>query len=185
MGTIKLIIADYKAFKKKKSGSLIGAIVASLLYSAYRAVFLYRMAQFFDRLKIVPLAVLMEKIMHFTCNASIGRKAAIEPAFVIRHVGAIVVGNKTVIGKNCEIRQGVTFGGNLGKSNYGTSQPILGDNILVGAGAKILGPVKIGDNSIIGANAVVTRDMPANSIIAGIPGKVIRDVKEGENPLKN
>lgn len=185
MGTYRLIIADYTAFKKRDKANLPKIIGTSMLYSSFRAVFLYRLAQSLDRYRLVPLAILMEKIMHFTCNASIGRKAIIGPGFVIRHVGAIVVGNKTVIGKNCEIRQCVTFGGNLGKSNYGTTQPILGDNILVGAGAKILGPVKIGNNSIIGANSVVTRDMPDNSVIAGIPGKVIREIKDGENPLVN
>ncbi len=184
MSTYQDVIQDYKAYKKKKGGAnLVSVLVAAILYSSFRAVFLYRLAHSFDKKRLGPLAFLCEKIMHFTCNASLGRRAKLGPGFVIRHVGAIVVGNKTVIGANCEIRQCVTFGGNLGKSNHGTSQPILGDNILVGAGAKILGPVKIGDNSIIGANAVVTRDMPANSIIAGIPAKVIREVRVGENPL--
>jgi serine O-acetyltransferase len=71
----------------------------------------------------------------------------------------------------------------MGKGNYGTTQPILGDNILVGVGAKILGPVKIGDNCIIGANAVVVHDMPENSVIGGIPARVLRKVRVGENPL--
>jgi len=181
---MKNLAGDYRVFKKKRGKVYLHQIIwASLLYSAFRAVLLYRMAFFFDRSKIGPFAFLCEKIMHFTCNASISRKSKIGPGFVIRHVGAIVVGGKTQIGKNCEIRQCVTFGGNMGQEKEGRTQPLLGDNILIGAGAKILGPIKVGSNSIIGANAVVIRDVPENSVAGGVPAKVIREIRTGENPL--
>ena len=78
---------------------------------------------------------------------------------------------ESIIGKNCNISQGVT----LGQANRGRNKgyPILGDNIYIGPGAKIVGAVKIGNNVAIGANCVVTRDIPDNSVVVGIPGKVI------------
>ena len=82
-----------------------------------------------------------------------------------------MINGRSVIGKNCNISQGVT----LGQANRGQNKgyPILGDNIYIGPGAKIVGAVKIGNNVAIGANCVVTKDVPDNSVVIGIPGKVI------------
>jgi serine O-acetyltransferase len=89
--------------------------------------------------------------------------------------GEIIVGYCTRIGNNCDIRQNVTLGGNFNKKDvYGNNMPILGDNVSLCAGAVIVRPVKIGSNSIIGANSVVTRDVPENSIVSGSPGVVIK-----------
>lgn len=176
-------MSDTKHFTKHKNANVLTVISKSLLNSGFRAVVLYRVSSFFDRKNVYFLAFLFEKLMHYTTITWISRRAKIQPGFVIRHVGGIVVGGKTHIGKNCEIRQGVTFGGNLGKEKNGTTQPILGDNILIGAGAKILGPIRIGNNCIIGANAVVVTDIPENSVAGGIPAKVLRKVRENENPL--
>ena len=79
--------------------------------------------------------------------------------------------DKSTIGKNCNISHGVT----LGQANRGINKgyPILGDNIYIGPGAKIIGAVKVGNNVAIGANCVVTKDVPDSSVVVGIPGKVI------------
>lgn len=90
-----------------------------------------------------------------------------------QHFSCIVINEATIIGKNCLIFQGVTIG--LGTSGI----PYIGDNVILSSGAKIIGGVKIGNNVIIGANAVVTKDIPDNSIAVGIPAKVI-----AENTLK-
>jgi serine O-acetyltransferase len=183
MELLKAIKQDFVCYTRRSPKmTLLRILFFSMYYANYRAVVLYRIANYFDT-KFYVLAIIVEKLMHISTITWISRKAVIGPGFVIRHVGGIVIGGKTVIGLNCEIRQGVTFGGNMGKGNYGTTQPILGDNILVGVGAKILGPVKIGDNCIIGANAVVVHDMPENSVIGGIPARVLRKVRVGENPL--
>jgi serine O-acetyltransferase len=183
MELLKALKQDFVCYTRRTPKmTLLSIFFLTLYYANYRAVVLYRIANYFDT-KFYVLAVIVEKLMHISTITWISRRAVIGPGFVIRHVGGIVIGGKTVIGLNCEIRQGVTFGGNMGKENYGTSQPILGDNILVGAGAKILGPVKIGDNCIIGANAVVVYDMPENSVIGGVPARVLRKVRVGENPL--
>lgn len=89
----------------------------------------------------------------------------------IPHCGTIVLGQKVKIGKNCTILQGVTIGSNLFKSRFDLAT--IGDNVLIGAGSKIIGPVKIGDNVTIGANSVVTKDIPSGAVVGGNPAKIL------------
>ena len=93
--------------------------------------------------------------------------------FYIGHFGGIEINSRTVVGKKCNISQGVT----IGKKNRGENRgsPIIGDNVYIGPGAKIFGNVKIGNNVAIGANCVVTKDVPDNAVIVGVPGKIISD----------
>ncbi len=94
------------------------------------------------------------------CEAIVGRN------FVIDHFGGIIVSGYARFGDNCRIRNGVVVG--LRRIEE-PSAPVIGNNVDIGAGAKLLGPIKIGDNSIIGANAVVLVDVPENSIAIGVP----------------
>jgi len=96
---------------------------------------------------------------------SLPRKTKIDAGFVIFHYGAIAINELTQIGKNCTIRQGVT----IGNKNTADDVPILGDNVDIGAGAVIIGRIKIGNNVSIGANAVVLKDVPDNNIAIGVP----------------
>lgn len=89
----------------------------------------------------------------------------------IPHCGGIVIGERAKIGRNCTILQGVTIGSNLFKSRFDLAS--IGDNVLIGAGAKIIGPLKIGDNVTIGANSVVTKDIPSGAVVGGNPAKVL------------
>lgn len=82
----------------------------------------------------------------------------------------MVLHKRAVIGEGCRIQQNVTIGGTSGKENV----PVLGDRVQVGAGAMVLGPIHVGDDAIIGANAVVTKDVPANAVVVGVPAKIIR-----------
>ncbi len=91
--------------------------------------------------------------------------------FYIGHFGGIVVSPRAVIGRNCNISQGVTIGRKSGGKHPG--YPEIGNNVYLGPGAKIIGGIRIGDHCIIGANAVVTKDCPPRSILAGIPARVI------------
>jgi serine O-acetyltransferase len=83
----------------------------------------------------------------------------------------VVIHYRAVIGSNCIISPGVTIGGTSGKKDV----PIIGNNVMIGTGAKILGPVKIGNNVVIGANSVVTKDVPDNCMVVGIPAKIIKE----------
>ncbi len=94
---------------------------------------------------------------------------------MIAHVGGIVIGSGVTIGTNCDVRQNVTLGGNFNrKSDDGLTQPVIANNVSLGVGAVVVGPIRIGPNTIIGANSVVTRDMPGDSIVAGIPAAVVK-----------
>ena len=99
-------------------------------------------------------------------SATIGRR------LVIDHGTGIVIGATTEIGDDCLLYQCVTLGGT--GITTGKRHPTLGNNVMVGSGAKILGPIKIGDNSRVAANAVVLRDVPENSTVVGVPGRVVR-----------
>ncbi len=98
--------------------------------------------------------------------------AEIGNRFFIDHGTGVIIGETTVIGENCTLYQGVTLGG-TGK-DHGKRHPTLGNNVLVGAGAKVLGPFTIGDNSRVGAGSVVLEEVPANSTVVGVPGRVVR-----------
>jgi len=91
--------------------------------------------------------------------------------FYIGHFGQIIVNPNSVIGKNCNISQGVTLGGTNRGNKIGA--PVIGDNVYIGPGVKIIGNIKIGNNVAIGGNCVVTKDIPNNAVVVGIPGKVI------------
>ncbi|MBL8506328.1 MAG: serine acetyltransferase [Methylobacillus glycogenes] len=99
-------------------------------------------------------------------NAKIGRR------FVIEHFGQIIIHGETEIGDDCMVRQGVTIGNR--HVDYPLDAPVIGSNVNIGAGAKILGKVSIGDNVDIGANAVVIKDVPSNHIAVGVPAKNIQ-----------
>ncbi len=112
-------------------------------------------------------------LRHYGIKYGIGipYQTEIGSGFYLAHYGCIVVSINAVIGKNCNLSNGVT----LGKANRGKRQgfPVIGDNVYIGPGAKIIGAVQVGDNVAVGANCVVTEDVPANAVVVGIPGRVI------------
>lgn len=105
------------------------------------------------------------------CGADISREATIGPGFYIGHFGGIVIGPDVVLGRNCNISQGVTLGAAAKEGRRGS--PVVGDNCYFGAGAVVIGPVRIGNNVAVGANAVVTSDVPDNATVVGAPARVI------------
>lgn len=123
------------------------------------------------RYTLYPVAKYMHHRLSYKYGISIPIATDIGSGFYIGHFGGIVVNGKSVIGRNCNISQGVT----LGQANRGKNKgfPVIGDNVYLGPGAKIVGAVRIGNNVAVGANCVVTCDVPDNAVVVGIPGKVI------------
>lgn len=112
------------------------------------------------------------KFIEILTGISIGESAVIGRRLVIEHFGSIIVHGRATIGDDCLIRQGVTIGNNSEDDPEGA--PVLGNGVVVGAGAMILGRITIGDGAIIGANAVVIRDVPPGGVAVGIPARVVK-----------
>jgi serine O-acetyltransferase len=165
---------DYRRHSNSKGG-LLSYIFKALITAGFRAVLLYRVGHWFRKKRMRFLGAIIERIMHHSCHCWINTMAEIGPGFLIAHVGGLVIGGNTKIGSNCDVRQNVTFGGNFSKRDEeGRSQPLIGDNVSIGAGAVIIGPIKIGSNCVVGANTVVTRDVPEKSIVLGVSARVVK-----------
>ena len=123
-------------------------------------------------MKLKLLARIVSQMCRFFTGIEIHPAAKIEGGVFIDHGSGVVIGETAEIGDNCTLYQGVTLGG-TGK-DVGKRHPTLGNNVMVGAGAKVLGPFKVGDGSKIAANAVVLTEVPENSTAVGIPAKVVK-----------
>jgi serine O-acetyltransferase len=127
----------------------------------------YRLTSWLMKYKLAPLALILLWFNRVINGCVIGAGAKFDQGFVIMHPVGVVINSKVSGGKNIIIESGVVIGDEKGKA------PCLGDNIFIGAGAKIIGGITIGNNVKIGANAVVVKDLPSNVTAVGIPAKVI------------
>lgn len=143
-----------------------------MLYSGLHALLMYRVAHILHKKERHFSARAVSQFAKFLTGIEIHPGATIGKGLFIDHGSGVVIGETTVIGDNCTIYQGVTLGG-TGKQT-GKRHPTLGNNVMIGAGAKLLGNFTIGDNTKIAAGAVVLTDVPENSTAVGIPAKVVR-----------
>jgi len=143
-----------------------------LLYPGLHAVIAYRMSHFLWEKKIPFFPRLISQLARFFTGIEIHPGAEIGQGLFIDHGTGVVVGETAIIGNNVTLFQGVTLGG-TGKET-GKRHPTLGDNIVVGAGAKVLGNIEVGSNAYIGANAVVLKNVPANTTVVGVPGRITK-----------
>lgn len=148
-----------------------------LTYPGVHAILLHRLAHWFYKRKLFLIARIISQISRFITGIEIHPGATIGEGFFIDHGMGVVIGETTEIGNNVTIYQGVTLGG-TGKEK-GKRHPTIGNNVVISAGAKVLGSMKIGDNVKIGAGSVVLREVPPNCTVVGIPGKVV--VRDGVN----
>ena len=143
-----------------------------LLYNGLHATILYWISHWCYGHKLFFLARFVSQFAKWLTGVEIHPAATIGRRLVIDHGTGIVIGATTEIGDDCLIYQGVTLGGT--GVMQGKRHPTLGNNVMVGSGAKVLGPIKIGDNARVAANSVVLREVPANSTVVGVPGRVVR-----------
>lgn len=168
---IKNIKAEVELVKRRDPAARSTAEIL-LTYSGLHAVLMYRAAHWFYERKFFTIARCISQISRFFTGIEIHPGAKIGKGLFIDHGSGVVIGETTEIGDNCLIYQGVTLGG-TGKDK-GKRHPTLGNNVMVGSGARVLGPFKVGDNAKIAANAVVLAEVPPNCTAVGVPARVVR-----------
>jgi serine O-acetyltransferase len=147
-----------------------------LCYPGLHALYFHRLAHWLWTHHLKTLARFTSHVGRFLTGIEIHPGAVIGPGLFIDHGMGVVIGETTEIGENVTIYQGVTLGGtSLEKKKR---HPTIGNNVVIGSGAKILGPFKVGDNSRIGSGSVVVKEVPSNAVVVGVPGQVtFRDGK--------
>lgn len=171
MGFLSDIKRDYKAVFEMDPAAKNGLEVI-LAYPGFHAILIHRINHFLWRIHMPVIPRLLSYAMRFLTGIEIHPAAKIGPGFFIDHGMGVVIGETSEIGENVLLYQGVTLGG-TGKEK-GKRHPTLGNNVVVGAGTKILGPITIGNNVKIGSNSVVLKPMPDNSIVVGVPGRITK-----------
>ncbi|HRO66962.1 MAG TPA: serine O-acetyltransferase [Pseudobdellovibrionaceae bacterium] len=142
------------------------------LYPGPKAVFFHRIAHFFYRLRLFFLARFMSELSRWITGIEIHPGAELGKRLVIDHGMGVVIGETAVVGDDCIIFHGVTLGGV--KFDPVKRHPTIGRHVMIGSGAKILGPVTVGDNVRIGANAMVTKDVPSDVTVVGNPAQILQ-----------
>ncbi len=172
---LDFFISDVNAaFSKDPAAHTLIEVLTS--YPGIKAVLLYRIAHFFWKLGMPFIPKYISDIARQLTAIEIHPGAEIGSDFFIDHGAGVVIGETAEIGNNVTIYAGVVLGGT--SLEQSKRHPTLGDNIVIGTGAKLLGPINIGNNVRIGANSVVVNDVPSNSVVVGVPGRIIS--REGQ-----
>lgn len=148
-------------------------------YPGMQAVWIYRVSHWLWTKNIKWLARFIGMLGRWFTGVEIHPGAQIGRRFFIDHATGVVIGETAIIGDDCTLYHGVTLGGTTW--NPGKRHPTLEDNVVIGAGAKVLGPITVGHSARVGSNSVVIKDVPPHATVIGIPGHVVRDGK-GKNP---
>ena len=157
---------------QQKDPAAKGYLQVILFYSGLHALICHRIAHALWNMNVPYLPRGISQLARFLTGIEIHPGAVIGGGLFIDHGMGVVIGETAIVGDNVTLFQGVTLGG-TGKES-GKRHPTVGNNVVIGAGAKVLGNITIGDNSYIGANAVVLRDVPPNSTVVGVPGHITK-----------
>ncbi len=171
MSFIEDIKADIQSVKQRDPAAH-SALEIILTYSGIHAVMLHRVAHALYKRDMIVAARMISQISRLLTGIEIHPGAKIGKGLLIDHGSGVVIGETAEIGDNCLLYQGCTLGG-TGKET-GKRHPTLGNNVMVGCGAKILGPFKVGDGAKIAANAVVLEEVPPNATAVGVPARIVR-----------
>jgi serine O-acetyltransferase len=175
MGLVSLVASDLRAKAVWCYESSSPAAMAKvLLTDGTAAMVLYRLMQWSRRWRLAPIELLFNRLNSILCGCIIGRGAEFGPRFVLIHATGIVINGAVRGGTGVHLEHQVTIGAERRRS------PVLGDDVFVGAGAKIVGSVAIGAGARIGANAVVVKDVPPHATVVGVPARVVRQRSPGE-----
>ena len=177
---LKIIKADYSIIKERDPAAR-GFLEIVFCYPGFQALVVHRISHKLWNLKLPLVPRLLSQITRFLTGVEIHPGAKIGKAVFIDHGMGVVIGETSEIGNRCLLYQGVTLGG-TGKEN-GKRHPTLEANVVIGAGAKVLGAIIVGTNTRIGAGSVVVRDVEADSTVVGIPGRVVHQSGVKINPL--
>jgi len=169
------------AIIKERDPAARGILEIFLCYPGFQAIFLHRFTHKLWNLKLPLIPRVLSQINRSITGIEIHPGAKIGRKVFIDHGMGVVIGETAEIGDNCLLYQGVTLGG-TGK-NHGKRHPTLKENVVVGAGAKVLGSITVGANTRIGAGSVVVRSVQGNSTVVGIPGRVVHQSGVKINPL--
>ena len=165
-------IKDDLAAAQERDPAATSKLEVILTYAGFHAMLAYRIAHRFHTWGVPIIPRVISQLARWFTGIEIHPAAKIGRGFFIDHGMGVVIGETTEIGDHVTLFQGVTLGG-TGKER-GKRHPTLGNHVVVGAGAKILGGIKIGDNVKIGANSVVLKSVPPNSTVIGVPARIIK-----------
>ena len=165
------MIRDLKAIRRRDPAAR-SYFEIFFLYSGFHALVFYRIAHFFYKIHFFFIARFFSQLGKFLTGIEIHPGAKIGKGLFIDHGTGVVIGETAEIGDDCTIYQGVTLGG-TGKDT-GKRHPTIGNNVLIGSGAKVLGPFKVGNNVKIAAGAVVLTEIPDDCTAVGVPAKIVR-----------
>jgi len=177
---LKIIKSDIEIIKERDPAAK-GILEIFLCYPGFQAIFIHRFTHKLWKLKFPLVPRILSQINRSFTGIEIHPGAKIGKKVFIDHGMGVVIGETAEIGNNCLLYQGVTLGG-TGKS-HGKRHPTLKENVVVGAGAKVLGSITVGANTRIGAGSVVVRSVKGNSTVVGIPGRVVHQSGVKINPL--
>ena len=168
---IRQMIEDAKSIAERDPAAK-SVLEVILLYPGFHALCFHRLAHWLYKREMFFIARMISQFSRFMTGVEIHPGAIIGNGLFIDHGMGVVIGETAEIGDNCTIYHNVTLGG-TGK-DVGKRHPTIGNNVLISTGAKILGPFKVGDNSRIGANAVVLNEVEPNTTVVGVPGRAVR-----------
>jgi serine O-acetyltransferase len=169
---LRVVFSNEIKAAKERDPAAKGSIQILLLYSGVHALIAHRISHLLWNLHIPFIPRAISQLARFFTQIEIHPGARIGKGLFIDHGTGVVIGETAIVGNNVTLFQGVTLGG-TGKET-GKRHPTLGDNVVVGAGAKILGNILVGENSYVGANAVVIRNVPVNSTVVGVPAHIAK-----------
>lgn len=176
---VNAVYSDFKACLENDPAAhgFWGGVEVLLTYAGFHAMIMHRIAHVLHtKLHIPLLPRMISQFNRFITGIEIHPGAQIGKGLFIDHGMGVVIGETTIIGDNCVMFQGVTLGG-TGKET-GKRHPTIGSNVMISAGAKVLGSVNIGDHAKIGAQSVVLKDVPPHCTVVGVPGRIV--VREGQ-----